>query len=221
MKKENKILDAAFAVVSGTLTELIYNEISTSYYKKQLVDETEIFIEECQIPFGIKILIIISLFLVIWLILSVIAPRIIYKAKSTIRKRRPTYNTREIIQSFNEIKRTVQDVAFVFNNQFSKISFTLLYSDDIANCINKLHTIFCSTNKAQIKTVEFVFRNAASINTKGKLISRYEFISLISVIEKLFLECMKKEKTDASNYSLFDSDVEALKQKIEDLKKSI
>lgn len=230
MKKENKILDATTAVVAGILTELIYSEIFPSYYEKQTINDIEVLSEKSLLPFWAEILIVISLFLVISIIVSIILPRLIYKVKSTKRKYKPTYNTREIIDSFEEIKKTIQTISFVFNNGFSKISFAMLYSDDIANCINKLYTIFCPIDKVQKKTVEFVFRNSTTINTKGNLISKYELISLISVVEKLFEECMKEENIDGntnfdknanierSNFFIFKKDVEELKKKLDELK---
>ena len=218
LKKENKILDATIAVVSGILTELIYNEISISYYQKQIINEVETFVEISQTPFWVKLSIILSLFLAIWILLSIVLPRIIYKIKSIHHKRKPTYNNREVINIFNDIKREAQNISFVFNSDFSKISFGLLYSDDIAICINKLHAIFCSNSKIQKKTIETVLRNSASISTKGNLISKYELVSLICVLEQLFKECMQKDNCDPNNCSLFQEDVDELQKKIKELK---
>lgn len=218
LKKENKILDATIAVVSGILTELLYSEISISYYEKRIINKVETFVEISQTPFFIKLLIIISLFLAIWILLSIILPRIIYKIQSMRHKRKPTYNNREVISIFNDTKREVQNIAFVFNNGFSKISFGLLYSDDIAICINKLHAIFCSNSRIQKKTIETVFRNSASISSKGNLISKYELVSLICVLEKLFNECMQENNCEPNHRSLFREDVSELQKKIEELK---
>lgn len=230
MKKENKILDATTAVVSGILTELIYSEMFPSYYEKQTINDIEILTEKSLLPFWAETLIVLSLFLVISIIVSIILPRLIYKAKSTKRKNKPTYNTREIIDSFNEIKKTIQTISFVFNNGFSKISFAMLYSDDIANCINKMYSIFCPSDKVQKKTVDFVFHNSTTINTKGNLISKYELISLIHVVEKLFEECMKEENIDGNtsinkdvnierkNCFIFEQDVAQLREKLNILK---
>ncbi len=227
MKKENKILEAAIAIPSGMLTELIYSEISTSYYEKHIVNGIETFVEVNKFNIIAKITIILFLFFAIWFLLSIIIPRLIYKFRSITRKRKPTYNTKEIIETFNETKHTVQNISFVINNGFSKISFAMLYSDDITNCINKLHTVFCSNNVIQKKTANSVFRDSLSINTKGYFISKYEFTTLVSILEKLFYECMEEQSSDLSSCSSAETsvekshlknDTEELQDKIKDLK---
>lgn len=218
MKKENKLFEALFAIASGILTEIIYSEISISRYEKKIIDGVETIEEISRYTALTKIGIILLLFFVIWIILSFVLPRIKYIFKTAIPKKKPTYNTKEIIGIFYNTKQTVQNISFVLNNNFSKISFATLYLNDLVNCINKLHVVFCSKNKKQKKTVNFLLYNSLSVNTNGQFISKFEYLTLISIIDNLFNECTMLDNNDKKSFELHENDINELKNKINELK---
>ena len=218
MKKESKLFEAAVTIASGMLTEVIYGAIYTSHYEKKVINKVETFIEIRTTPIYIEILIILLLFFILWFILLIVFPRIAYKIKSSLQQHKPTYNTKEIIEIFRTTKQVVQNISFVLNNDFSKISFSVLYSNDVANCINKLYGVFCSKNKTQQKTIKFIFHNSLSISTNGQFISKNEFIALVSVLEQLLTECKKTDSKTQSEYQLLETDINDLQKKSDDLK---
>ncbi len=189
MKKENKILTASSTITSGILTDLIYNEISTSHYQKQIIDDIEIYVQIDKLPSVTKVLIIALIFISIWLILSVVAPRLLYLKKATSHKREHALNTKEIMNSYIMIKEKVKSISLLISENESS-EYKLLYSDDLTNCTNTLHSVFCSTLKKQQTTVRATFRTSTSINTKGIRISPYEFLALLSVIKDIIEEVM-------------------------------
>ncbi len=195
MKKENKILSASSTITSGILTNLIYNEISTSHYQKQIINDIEIYVQIDKFSSIAKVLIIALIFISIWLILSVVAPRLLYLKKSISHKREHALNTKEIMNSYIDMKEKVKSISLlVAENKSSE--YKLLYSDDLTNCVNTLHSVFCSKLKKQQTTVKATFRTSISINTKGVRISPYEFLALLSLTNDTIEEVMNSANPD-------------------------
>lgn len=218
MKTESKIITATSAVASGILTELIYSEMSNSYYEKQIINDVETFIEINQTPFWKKIIFILLMFLSIWILISIISPRVVYLFKSIHRKRKPTYNTKEMTIIFNEIMKTIQGISFSFKNSCSVPLSKMLYFDEIATSINKLHAVFSSTNPIQKRTVKFVFRDSNSSTVKDDRISKVEFHILLFIMEELLNECAKEKFNNESIDKMLETDIKAVQGKLNKLK---
>lgn len=211
MKKENKILTASSTITSGILTDLIYNEISTSHYQKQIINDIEIYVQIDELSSISKVLIIALIFISIWLILSIIVPRLLYLKKSISHKREHSLNTKEIMNSYIDIKEKVKSLSLlVSENELPE--YKLLYSDDLTNCVNTLHSVFCSKLKKQQTTVRATFRTSISINTKGVRISSYEFLAVLSVINDIIEEVMSSGNIDCKQ------DKENLLAKLKEIK---
>lgn len=221
LKIENKIINATSAVASGILTELIYSELSNSYYEKQIINDVETFIEINQTPFWKKFIFILLVFLTIWILISIIIPRTAYLVKSFHRKRKPTYNTKEMTIIFNKILENIQNISFALNNNCSRISLEILYFDEIATSINRLYAIFCSTNLIQKRTVKIVFRDSSSAAIKDNQISKVEFYYLLCIMDKLLNEYTKTKPNDENLAKIFETDITALQDKLEELKEII
>lgn len=221
MKADKNISDKELfnylsAIASGILTNVIYDELFPYYYEKIESSNSIMFIQIEQFNFFEKILIIMTIFFVVWFLLSVIIPFIIKKIKDLSYKKRKVYSKKDIMTNYNNINKNVQKLIesniIILSDENFKYNNTVLASE-ISNNINNLYKIFCPSKNAQKRIVKSAFRQGNTINDIGKYISHYEFEALLNNIEIIF-NSIFQENTNA----LKENDYNLLKEKIKELK---
>lgn len=213
------------AITSGILTNILYGDLFPCHYEKKIADNgTTLFepIEEYNL--WQKLLIILSIFLILWFILYIVFPFIINLAKSLSRKKRIIYTSKDIVCSYKNINTNVQNL--IERNQLllsiSNVSNTVLASE-ISHYINELDRLFIEKNNVQQKIINSAFRHGNTINDINKYISYYEFHALIDNVDALFHSIFPNQTNNNNlqqnnNNNLQQKDCSNLEEKLEKLK---
>lgn len=219
-KFENKIWNAITGLTSGVLTSLIYDIISNTAYTVRKINNVEI-IESTN--GGVNAIIsILALFFSIWIVISVIVPRVIKFLDRFRFKKIKKYRRNDLAYEFelkkNQILKIKED-AFDRNRENNFENILALSVKNLAIVITDLHRIFYPANKKLKKRIRQSFRSPehSSIITLSDEISGYEFSSLLSVIEEMVdvvIDC-------GINDELLKHDSEDMKKMLGDLRKIV
>lgn len=217
MKKFNNklIANSLFAIVSGILTNTIYNELCTSYFKQNITEDGIIFIEVNKLSLFEQVSIIILMFSFIWLVLAVLFPEIylILKRKIQFRQHR-LYTNKEIVNVYNRVKKDVLNSIDKYNllqsNCFEDNYDSLMIASDIFSCINDLYIVFNGKSKIQKNTIHSVFRNGTTVNDINKKISIYEYEATLKNISILL--------NHISDNTQLQGDYEKITKRLDELK---
>ena len=213
---DKELIDSLSAITSGILTNIIYDGFFPYYYEKVNTSDTIKFVQIEKFNFFQKLLMIVSIFLLIWFFLAVLIPSIIKTVKILSYKKKKLHSQAAIVTIYNNInkkmQKLIQNNVFILFNNNTNCDITVL-SSEISNYINELHMIFCPSKYIQKKVVKSAFRHGNTVNDISKYISYYEFNSLINNIEFIFNLIFQN-----SNDDLQRKDYHLLYKKINDLK---
>lgn len=217
MKKTNNklIANSLFAIASGVLTNTIYDELCTSYFEQNIIDDRIIFIELNKLSLFSQVFIIILMFLSIWFVLAVLLPEIylIVKRKIQFRQHR-LYTNKEIINVYNQVKENTLNLMNKYNllqsNSNGNSYDSLMIASDIFNCVNELYIVFNGKSKIQKNTIHSVFRNGVTVNDINKKISIYEYIATLDNI-RFLLDAICNNPQSETDYNEIINKLEELK----------
>ncbi len=203
---EKNLYNALAPVVSSILTNILYDIISTSHFEKKIVNEKELFLEIEKYTTQTQLAIVIISYFLIWFLIAILLPRGVYLINSVRYKHKHVYRTKEIIKRYNRIKETIKSILPIIQTYNQDADYIMIYSDDLAKCINEMHLLFCERNNSKN-----VFRKS-SVVSKGHYISSYEYTALIKSMQKLLLITMSDTQNEACQH-----DYKELNKKIDAL----
>lgn len=182
---EKKIWTALSAVASSVLTDAIYDEFSEISYELQTVGQKVIFVPRDTLAFGEKALIIGSLFIVIWAVISLIMRGIDTLIDRLRFRNKKSFGADRIVADYNAARSIVLEVSNFFNhaNELSTITQNdiLVRTGEFVTAINILHRSFCPETKRQSKVVKSTFRTGSELCDVGKRITPYEYEAVVNI----------------------------------------
>lgn len=189
---ESKLWEAITAIASGIMTSLLYDLVSqTSYVIVQEGAHYVIVSSSDNTPNTVlAFFIILLLFFSLWGILNLIVCIGVKTFRQLKFKKRKRIDGRSLLEIFNNAKEQTTTLINVLENEKNLITCknsATLHIRDLAVIITSLHDKFCKRNlhgKAYAKNY-FRCPKHASIVTISEGISRYEFLSLLGILDKL------------------------------------
>ena len=214
---ETKLWSALSALTSGVITSLIYDALSSSSYMVEIDGEQYMF-TSIGISFWEAGGLILSTFLMIWALISVIIPLLLRLRKRFTYDKIKRINAKELIRTLDETKESVVSLYPVFVRESTSMSdacFVNLYNRDLVKIILRLHSDFLPHNKKLRKIIEGYFRHQkhSSSIAIDRNISSYELDSLIALLR----EMVQSAKTNTYSDELMKKDCVEMEKALNDL----
>lgn len=187
---EGKLWNAIAALTSGVLTNLIYNEISSTSYVLKLLNDQYTLIQVNNNAWE-KIGFIFATFFLVWAFISIIIPVALRIRQKISYQKIDWINNKNLTKSFDSAKNEALILCPFFVSESTEgvpnPDLALLHIKDLANVVTTLHNIFKPHNNKLQNQIRNYFRNYnhSSIINIGDNISDYEFSALITLLLKM------------------------------------
>lgn len=209
-----RLPQALSALTASILTNIIYDEISTSHFERKIQNNNIYFVEVSNYSIYEKLFFLFLLFSILWFLISMLIPTILKLYSIRKPKKKKQLRKKEILHEYTRIKLhlnlLLQNIEQIKTLQTS----TLTYAEDISICINQLYTVFCPSSNIQKKVVKNVFRTGASISDIGHAVSIYEYTEIINEAKYLLDNVFSNKENE-----LLLQDYSKLNARIIELKK--
>lgn len=171
-------------VMSGILTEIIYNILSSSTY--EIVERDGVYMCEA-IPrisdWGAIVIVLITFFSV-WFFIASVCPKIAHRCRTLIHHKPPVYDENDVLTMYNESLLKIREIyTAIYHAQ--NLSSVVLYSREFLACIVNMAKIFANEDEDTLSIVLSHFRTVASLNTVSEHISKYEYFELLDTADKI------------------------------------
>lgn len=218
---ESKLWESITAVASSIMTNLLYNFISNDSYVVQ-PDGTQYIISSDTNNMknnASAFVFTILIFFTLWGIL-LIAIHICPIISKQLKYKKIKFHSRsDLINELNTAKEQtlfLKDIFYNEQNIILNMDIAVLQMRTLASTVSSLHAKFIPHNKQQKKHMRDNFRHpthSAIFNINGS-ISKYEFISLIRILEKMTYNMSLHTYGD----ELLNKDCKEMLKMLEDLK---
>ena len=215
---EGKLWNAIVALTSGVLTNLIYNEISSTSYVLEFLNGQYTLIQVNNNAWE-KIGLIFLTFFLVWAFISTIIPVALRIRQKIAYQKINRINNKNLTKSFDSAKNeTLILLPFFVRESTEDVpnpDLALLHVKDLANVVTKLHNIFKPHNNKLQKQIRNYFRNPnhSSIINIGDNISDYEFSALIT----LLLNMVERVQSLKSDNKLLQKDCDEMLKSLKEM----
>lgn len=214
---ENNLWKASFPLVSGVLTSLIYEKLSSPSYMLDVHGEQFLF-TSTETKFWRTVVFIIVTFLLIWAVIFAVIWLIQCLRKRFSYDKIKRVNAKDLVNTLDAAKVSVVELYPVLCNESGDASCTYLvklHGRDLARIILLLHGKFLPHNQKMRRTIENYFRNPnhSSIITIDRSISGYEFSSMITILKKM----VSTVESTARDDKLLEKDCNEMKKNLDEL----
>ena len=179
-----KLWMAISAVASGILTSLLYDQLANSHFEIIMQEGKTLLVPVSNRTFAFQFAIISGIFLISWLIISMIIPFAIYMFERISYKRVQYLRPNEVITSFRKIKKEVIYISEKLN-RINQSDVVILYAEDIVSLILRLYKTFYTENRQLRMPVTSIFRMENTLVNVGREISPYDYNALLKVLNQL------------------------------------
>lgn len=203
------------AIVSGILTNLIYEELAVTKFKIVSTEGECFVIQLNDGAFGIRLAVIMGTFIVLWLLISLVIPICVNQIERLRYKNIKGFNKKSVVTVFHTMKKNVQEISEQIRNlsETNRLHVLPLYTCELGQIINRMHDTFCPRTRHLKRIVQASFRNGATVYDMGRYISSYEFDTLLNEIQRLLEEVSKSSRS-----KLLQADCEMLKEQLSIIK---
>lgn len=208
-----KLWSEISAIVSSILTNLIYEELTSTEFELITTGEKNLVVQLNDGEFGKRIAVILGIFFCLWFAIYVFVPVFLELVDRVRCHNMKGFKKSKVVSIFERMRKKVIEVSAQFSTLSAETSFVLLYSSEIAQIINSMYITFCPRTKHLNKIVKSSFRGGATVYDIGRYISPYEFDALLNELEKLVEVLLA-----SSDSSVLLVDSMALKEEISELK---
>lgn len=189
---ESKLWQAITAVASGVITDLLYDLLSPSSYTIQDVDSQYVLIPNSNNATWFSICVILMLFFSLWGIIILIIQISTKLSKHLGGKRKPHLCGYKLVTQYTKAKEETIKLNSIFDSEMShtpNITYIKLYLRDLSIPITSLHAQFYPHTRHQKTNLKYFFRNPehSTILSINNIISKYEFLALIALLQKMVL----------------------------------
>lgn len=211
MKKEkmSRIISKALAALtSSILTEAIIEQLFSNEFTGNYINGILKISEVGNISSWVKVLFVLSIFLLIWLFIAIFIPGIESLFLRTKYQNKPRYRKQRIIQTYRDIRHNLKQIAFQIEihslHGDGEKNAAAMFFTDLAVYINTLYRYFCPSNPTAKKIVISAFRESEHVRDIDKYISPYDYDFYINLLEELYEKASASYKKD--NYFKADRD---------------
>lgn len=189
IKLDDKLISSLAAVASsiltGLLTNILYDEIFAATYKIVNEGTTYTIIEDNEYSVISKIFIVLFIFLIVWFFLSILIPTVATGIEMLIHRKTPTFTRLQLFALYRECKEQLLKLNESMSDCDYACENSKLYLGELARVVNKLYAKFCSTKILEQRVVRSSFRTGSTIDDFENRISFYEYEKIICVASRI------------------------------------
>lgn len=178
------VWDMASGVLSGILTNILYDIMSGSKYIITKGEQGYLCEGISTTNSFVVILIILLVFSVLWYVLAIVLPKLKYRIW-TLRYNKPVkYDANHVLLTYTDVRNKLRSIyAKISGVEDGKI--IALYAGEFLECVFRLYQVFSQEKADNIYVTKGLFRSSSSLDTIQGHISKYEYFALLDVCSEI------------------------------------